>query len=222
MLPNILPVLVIFGAMGWLGINVDIGSMMSASIALGVAVDDTIHYLAWFRDEFDRTGDRNQAILYSYRKCALPTMQAALINGLGLSIFAFSTFTPTKQFGYLMLVILIAGMVAELILLPALLAGPLGAAFKRRIKKSDHSPEIGDVPEAEFQTDEAAHADEAWEPAESVAASSSDHGSEIEARRDEAQKGRTAGPHDKSRSRRDRSSSVPTSPRSSTSSIRPA
>ncbi|MDA1180445.1 MAG: MMPL family transporter, partial [Planctomycetota bacterium] len=49
MLPNALPVLVVFGGMGWLGIPVDIGSMMSASIALGVAVDDTIHFLTWFR-----------------------------------------------------------------------------------------------------------------------------------------------------------------------------
>lgn len=220
MLPNVLPIAFIFGGMGWLEIPVDIGCMMSASIALGVAVDDTIHYLAWFRDEFDRTGDRKQAILYSYRKCALPTMQAALINGLGLSIFAFSTFTPTKQFGYLMLVILVAGMIAELILLPALLAGPLGRAFKRR-KHKGHAPEDAEVPEAEFQAEDA-QADDAWETSEKVAAASSDRGSEIEARRDDAEAPRKAGPHEKSRSRRDRSSSVPPSPRSSSSSIRPA
>jgi predicted RND superfamily exporter protein len=132
MLPNVLPVLVVFGGMGWLGLPVDIGSMMSASIALGVAVDDTIHYLTWFREELHRTGDRRGAILFAYRRCATPTLQAALINGLGLSVFAFSTFTPTKQFGFLMLTILLAGAVAELILLPALLAGPLGSAFGPR------------------------------------------------------------------------------------------
>ena len=53
-------------------------------------------------------------------------MQAAAISGLGLSVFALSTFTPTQRFGYLMLTILFAGLVAELIMLPALLAGPLG------------------------------------------------------------------------------------------------
>ena len=53
-------------------------------------------------------------------------MQAAVISGLGLSVFALSTFTPTQRFGYLMLTILFAGLVAELIMLPALLAGPLG------------------------------------------------------------------------------------------------
>ncbi|MCB9941814.1 MAG: MMPL family transporter [Planctomycetaceae bacterium] len=137
MLPNVLPVLVIFGGMGWLGYSVDIGSMMSASIALGVAVDDTIHYLTWFREDLNRTGDRHQAILGAYQRCATPTLQAALISGLGLSVFAFSTFTPTQQFGYLMLTILLAGVVAELIMLPAILAGPLGWAFKPVLPKSE-------------------------------------------------------------------------------------
>jgi predicted RND superfamily exporter protein len=130
MLPNLLPVLVVFGGMGWMNIAVDIGSMMTASIALGVAVDDTIHFLAWFRQDLQRLGNRRQAILSAYRRCATPTLQAALISGLGLSVFAFSTFTPTQRFGWLMLTILLAGVVAELILLPALLAGPLGSVFR--------------------------------------------------------------------------------------------
>jgi hypothetical protein len=132
MLPNVLPILVVFGGMGWLGIDVDVGSMMTASIALGVAVDDTIHYLNWFREELDRLHDRNQAILAAYRHCATPTLQAAVISGLGLSIFALSTFTPTQRFGVLMLVILWLGAIAELIYFPALLAGPLGRMFKPR------------------------------------------------------------------------------------------
>ena len=134
MLPNVLPVLMVFGGMGWLGIDVDVGSMMTASIALGVAVDDTIHYLNWFREELDRLGDRKKAIIAAYKHCATPTIQAATISGLGLSIFAISTFTPTQRFGILMLVILWLGAVAELIFFPALLAGPLGAFFKPRKK----------------------------------------------------------------------------------------
>ncbi|MEZ6115200.1 MAG: MMPL family transporter [Pirellulaceae bacterium] len=132
MLPNILPVLMVFGGMGWLGIPIEIGSMMSASIALGVAVDDTIHFLSWFRQGLRCFGDRREAILYAYAQCGTPTLQAALINGVGLSMFAFSTFMPTKQFGLLMLAILTTGAVAELLLLPALLAGPLGAVFQAR------------------------------------------------------------------------------------------
>jgi predicted RND superfamily exporter protein len=135
MIPNVLPVLVIFGAMGWMGIAIDIGSMMTASIALGVAVDDTILFLSWYRADLDRLGDRRQAIVSCYAKCATPTLQAALISGLGLSVFALSTFTPTQRFGWLMLSILVAGVVAELIMLPALLAGPLGSVFKANIAR---------------------------------------------------------------------------------------
>jgi predicted RND superfamily exporter protein len=135
MLPNVLPVLVVFGGMGWLGIPVDIGSMMAASIALGVAVDDTIHFLTWYREALDALGDRHKAIVHAYRRCAAPTLQAALISGLGLSVFAFSTFTPTQRMGWLMMTILIAGVVAELVMMPAILAGPLGTVFKPRQKK---------------------------------------------------------------------------------------
>jgi predicted RND superfamily exporter protein len=137
MIPNVLPVLVVFGGLSWLGRPIDIGSMMAASIALGVAVDDTIHYLTWYREALNREGDRYQAILSAYQHCATPTMQATVINGLGLSVFVFSSFSPTKQFGFLMLIILFAGAIAELLLLPAILAGPLGKAFKPRV--ADHS-----------------------------------------------------------------------------------
>ncbi|MFN9592987.1 MAG: efflux RND transporter permease subunit [Pirellulaceae bacterium] len=136
MIPNLLPVVAIFGAMGWLGIAIDIGSMMTASIALGVAVDDTIHFLSWFRGDLDKLKDRHKAILAAYQRCAIPTLQAAVISGLGLSVFAFSTFTPTQRFGWLMLTILIAGVVAELVLLPAILAGPLGRVFDRHSRRT--------------------------------------------------------------------------------------
>jgi predicted RND superfamily exporter protein len=152
MLPNVLPVFVIFGVMGWMGIQVDIGSMMTASIALGVAVDDTIHYLTWFREELDKSGSRHHAILEAYRRCATPTFQAAIISGLGLSIFAFSTFTPTQRFGYLMLSILMMGVAAELIFFPALLAGPLGRVFKPTKRPGDQgdgrlTPDVASVGE---------------------------------------------------------------------------
>ncbi len=140
-IPNALPVLVVFGGMGWLGIPVDIGSMMAASIALGVAVDDTIHFLAWFRDDHKVLGDRKAAVLSAYRRSATATLQAALINGLGLSVFATSSFTPTQRFGWLMLVILIAGMAAELIMLPSILFGPMGRAFDDK-KKTGSQPEM--------------------------------------------------------------------------------
>jgi predicted RND superfamily exporter protein len=129
MLPNVLPVLLVFGGMAWIGMPVDIGSMMAASIALGIAVDDTIHFLAWYREDVTRLGNRESAIIAAFERSATPTLQGGLVNGLGLSVFAVSTFIPTQRFGLLMLVILVAGIVAELVLLPALLFSPLGRVF---------------------------------------------------------------------------------------------
>ncbi|MCC6494245.1 MAG: MMPL family transporter [Pirellulales bacterium] len=140
MIPNTLPVLVVFGGMGWLGIPVDIGSMMAASIALGVAVDDTIHFLAWYKDDLKALGDRHEAVLSSYRRSASATLQAGLINGLGLSVFATSSFTPTQRFGWLMLTILVAGITAELIMLPALMFGPIGQVFSLKPRKERRGP----------------------------------------------------------------------------------
>ncbi|HEX6964015.1 MAG TPA: MMPL family transporter [Lacipirellula sp.] len=137
MIPNALPVLMVFGGMGWLGVPVDIGSMMAASIALGVAVDDTIHFLAWYRDDLRALGNRHDAVLKSYERAATAALQAGLINGLGLSVFATSSFTPTQRFGWLMLSILIAGIVAELIMLPSLMFGPIGKVFN--LKEPRHT-----------------------------------------------------------------------------------
>jgi predicted RND superfamily exporter protein len=106
-------------------------------------VDDTIHFLAWFRVALHELGDRQQAILSAFQHCATPTLQAALISGLGLSIFSFSTFVPIKRFGVLMLAILLAGVAAELIFLPALLAGPLGKVFQpRKPPPVDQLPDV--------------------------------------------------------------------------------
>jgi len=173
MLPNVLPIFVIFGAMGWAGISVDIGSMMTASIALGVAVDDTIHYLTWFRWELDSGKSRFDAILGAYKRCATPTFQAAIISGLGLSIFAFSTFVPTQRFGYLMLTILFMGVVAELVFFPALLAGPLGMFFKPRRGTGPLKPP--DSIAREMKSDEDARANSGQRGREPAGASSS-HG----------------------------------------------
>ena len=83
MIPNVFPIVVVFGALGWLGIKIDIGIMMTASVALGVAVDDTIHFLTWFRRGIADGLDRVQATLQAYDRCATAMMQTTLIGGLG-------------------------------------------------------------------------------------------------------------------------------------------
>ncbi|MEO1495866.1 MAG: MMPL family transporter [Planctomycetota bacterium] len=129
MIPNVFPIVVVFGALGWLGIKVDIGIMMTASVALGVAVDDTLHFITWFGRGIRAGLDRQTATLQAFDRCATAMTQTTLIGGLGLAVFAASTFTPTQQFGCLMITMLGTALVGDLVLLPALLCGPLGKLF---------------------------------------------------------------------------------------------
>ncbi len=159
MIPNVFPVVVIFGVMGWTGILVDVGSMMCASVALGIAIDDTMHYLTWFRKGLDSGLDRKRAAMRAYERCGTAMSQTTLIGGLGLSVFAFSTFTPSQQFGIMMLVLLFAALFGDLIFLPALLTGPLGRFFDRRDKRK--GPDV-------WLREEAAHEKAAKEHAASL------------------------------------------------------
>jgi predicted RND superfamily exporter protein len=129
MLPNVFPIVVIFGVLGWLGIKIDIGIMMCASIALGIALEGTIHFVSCFRRGIATGLSRIQAVELAYEKCTGPMVQTAIIGGLGLSVFALSSFTPTQQFGLLMVSMMAAALVGDLFILPAILAGPLGFYF---------------------------------------------------------------------------------------------
>ena len=144
MIPNVFPVVVVFGVMSYRGIKVDIGSMMTASVAMGVAVDDTIHFLNWYRGALAKGLDRIAAIRVAYTRVATAMTQTTLIAGLGLSAFAMSTFTPTQRFGTLMLFLLAAALIGDLIVLPAILASPLGKYFSKIPKVSD-APDQDDI-----------------------------------------------------------------------------
>ena len=130
MIPNIFPVFIVFGFMGHFGVLVDIGTMMTASVALGIATDDTIHFLTWFRHGMDQGMNRADATRYAYSRSASAIVQTTLIAGFGLAAFALSTFTPTQMFGIMMLVILLAATLGDLIFLAAVLNTPLGRFFE--------------------------------------------------------------------------------------------
>ncbi len=129
MIPNLFPVVILFGTMGWLGHKIDIGTVMTASVALGIAVDDTLHFMTWFRRELADGQKRRMAVENAFRHCAKAMMQTTLICGLGLIVFGFSEFVPTRQFAWMMITLLLAALVGDLVLLPSLLIGPLGKLF---------------------------------------------------------------------------------------------
>jgi len=129
MIPNVVPAAMIFGLLGWLGQPLDIGAVLTASVALGIAVDDTFHFLTWFRRGVERGLSRRDAVADAYRRCATAMVQTTVICGCGLSVYIFSEFVPTNRFAVLMGALLLSALVADLILLPALLAGPIGYLF---------------------------------------------------------------------------------------------
>ena len=142
MLPNAFPIIIVFGMMGHLapyGIKVDIGSMMTASVAMGIAVDDTIHFLNWYRYALADGATRREAIMVAYQRCAKAMTQTTMIAGLGLFAFAFSSFTPTQRFGTLMLMLLVVALIGDLIFLPALLSSPWGKYFGRELSAEERA-----------------------------------------------------------------------------------
>lgn len=134
MIPNVFPPLVVFGAMGWMGRKIEIGSVMTASVALGIAVDDTIHFLTWYRRGMLEGNSRFKSIRYAFEHCAKAMIDSTLICGLGVAPFLFGVFMPTVNFALLLIIMLFTALLGDLILLPALLAGPAGILF--RVKKT--------------------------------------------------------------------------------------
>lgn len=143
-LPSIFPAVVVFGVMGWMGIIVDIGSVMAPSVALGVTVDDVVHFMIQYRGGLKQGLNRGESVMLAYKGCAQAMYQSWGVIGLGLSVFALSPFTPTQRFGYMMVTLLTSALVGNLLLLPALLAGPLGGLFGRRFTKK--KPTVGALP----------------------------------------------------------------------------
>ena len=121
MLPNAFPVVMIFGLMGHLAVEVDIGSMMTASVALGVAVDDTIHFLHHFKLPYDETGHRENAIQQALKHGgrAIIITSIVLIAGIGSQVFA--QMASIARFGFLVATTIGLALLADLIFAPAVL-----------------------------------------------------------------------------------------------------
>ena len=130
MIPNVFPPLIVFGAMGWLGFSIEIGSVMTASVALGIAVDDTLHFLTWYRRGTLEGMSRYAAIRFAFGHCAKAMIDTSLICGLGVVPLLFGVFMPTVKFALLLTVMLLTALLGDLILLPAILAGPAGILFR--------------------------------------------------------------------------------------------
>lgn len=121
MIPNVTPIMLVFGTLGWLNVPTDIGTMMTGSIALGIAVDGTFHFLTCYRRLFDKTGNSVYATRVALETTGPPIVQATVITGLGMLALGLSNFGPTVRFGLLMTTSLFVALIGDLILLPCLL-----------------------------------------------------------------------------------------------------
>jgi predicted RND superfamily exporter protein len=129
MVGNVFPMLLMFGLLGWTRSPLDIGSVMTASIALGMAIDGTLHFLTFYRRERDAGGTPEEGVRAACRHSAGALAQTAVVTSLGILVFAASSFAPTSRFAWMLALLMLAALVGDLLLLPALLVGPLGRRF---------------------------------------------------------------------------------------------
>ena len=120
-LPNCLPIVVGFGVMGWSGIELSVATSLIAGIAIGLAVDDTIHYLNRYNREFKKDLDKDRALRDTIKDMGKPMILTTLTISIGFSILLFSQFKPTSIFGFMMIVVMISALMGDLILLPSLM-----------------------------------------------------------------------------------------------------
>ena len=119
---NLIPISLVFGIMGWLNIPLDIMTITIAAIALGIAVDDTIHFMHRFDFEFKQNhGNYSIAIYKSLNTVGHPMYHTTIIIVIGFSILMLSNLVPTIYFGLLTAVVMISVLIANLLLLPRLL-----------------------------------------------------------------------------------------------------
>ena len=121
-IPNILPIALVIGVMGWLGITVDIGVAISGAIILGVAVDDTIHFLVKYKEARIKGYDFHDSIAYVMQYAGSAIVFTTVILSSAFMIFSFSQFLPNVNFGIVTAIALVIAVVVDLVLLPAVLS----------------------------------------------------------------------------------------------------
>ncbi|QDS99401.1 efflux RND transporter permease subunit [Adhaeretor mobilis] len=125
-LPNIAPLVVTLGYLGIRGYTISMSNVIVFAISLGVAVDDTIHFLARFRHEIQGKADLTESdIIAAIRRTCLGTGRAVLMTTIlivcGMAILLLSTFVPTRRFAELAAVTMLSALLGDLLLLPAML-----------------------------------------------------------------------------------------------------
>ena len=122
LIPNIIPLIITGALMGFLGITIKPSTILVFSIAFGISVDDTIHFLAKYRQELEANNWKiKRSVILALHEVGLSMAYTSIVLFFGFSIFNMSTFGGTKALGMLVSITLLVAMFSNLILLPSLL-----------------------------------------------------------------------------------------------------
>jgi uncharacterized protein len=150
MIPNVIPLLVTLGFMGWVGIPLRTSTALIFSISLGVAVNDTIHFVTRFREELFRTGDRGEAVRLTMLSTGRAIMFTSILLIAGFGTMLTTRFVGIMQMGILGAVTLSAALLGDLLLLPVCLG--IFRPWSRHVEKKKQTGtwkpvELGEKPE---------------------------------------------------------------------------
>ncbi|QZE13802.1 MMPL family transporter [Halosquirtibacter laminarini] len=124
LIPNMIPLIVTAAIMGYFGIPIKASTILVFSIAFGISVDDTIHFLAKYRQELKYTNwNIGQSVILALRETGVSMIYTSLVLFFGFGIFSFSSFGGTVALGILVSLTLLVALFSNLILLPCLLMG---------------------------------------------------------------------------------------------------
>ncbi|MGB5648083.1 MAG: MMPL family transporter [Muriicola sp.] len=148
LIPNLLPLLVTAGVMGFVGVPIKPSTILVFSIAFGISVDDTIHFLAKYRQELSANRWRIQKSVYAaLRETGVSMFYTSIVLFFGFSVFVLSSFGGTVALGALVSATLLFAMLANLILLPSLLLSLERSIANKEVLKK---PQIDILPKDEL------------------------------------------------------------------------
>ena len=122
MVPNLTPIISVVGLMGLASIQFDLFTMLIASIAIGLAVDDTIHFMYNFRKYYEQTGDVREAVQRTLQTAGRAMLTTSVVLSIGFFIFTLASMNNLFNFGLLTGTAILLALLADLILAPALMA----------------------------------------------------------------------------------------------------
>ncbi len=122
LVPNAMPILVVTGIMGWLGVRINMGAAMIASVSMGLAVDSSIHYITDFRRRRAAGMSVHEALHAGHQRVGRAMIFSTLALMVGFTALALSEFVPTIYFGVLVSLSMLGGLLGNLVILPLLLA----------------------------------------------------------------------------------------------------